>query len=59
MRRILHILTGSSDELAGKIVKLQLESGAYEVVTADLTAPSPDYDELVREIFNSDSVEVW
>jgi hypothetical protein len=59
MRRILHILTGSNDELPQKIITIQQADRDYEVIVAELNGPSPDYDALLREIFKADSIELW
>jgi hypothetical protein len=59
MRKILHILTREQDDLAQAIVADHQKNPAVQVQTVDLTAPNPDYAELVRKIFESDSVQVW
>ena len=59
MRQILHILTQPDDPLAAWIISTQRHQADQQVHVVDLTEPEPDYRALVREIFNSDSIEVW
>jgi hypothetical protein len=59
MQRILHILTGKDDPLAGEIVVEQRQRGEAKVEIFDLRQPQPDYERLLKEIFEADSVHVW
>ena len=59
MALILHIITQPSDSLAEKVMEEQRRLPDCAVRVIDLTAPSADYRELLREIFDADSVEVW
>jgi hypothetical protein len=59
MRRVLHILTRPDDALARQIIALQGSRAENEIAVADLTGPSPDYNELLEKIFAADAVETW
>jgi len=60
MRRHLHILTRAEDRLAQAIVEQQRQAQVgHEVVVIDLTAPKPDYERLLDEVFAADSVATW
>lgn len=59
MRQILHILTKKNDALAKTIREQQDGAARQTIETIDLTQPNPDYNELVRKIFDADSIEVW
>jgi hypothetical protein len=59
MRHVLHILTKKNDALAKTISEQQENLARQTIETVDLTQPKPDYDELVRKIFDADSIEVW
>lgn len=59
MRRVLHIITKKDDAFARTVVEQQAATKNQTVEAVDLTQPKPDYDELVRKIFEADSIEVW
>ncbi len=62
MKRILHILTNSadnSDAVAATVIEKQRAEAELEVVVVDVTAGEPDYRDVVHQIFNADSIEVW
>jgi len=59
MRKILHLLTRPADSLASDVIVLQRDQPQVEVTVVDLTAPQPDYAQVLEEIFKADSVEVW
>lgn len=60
MRHVLHIMTKKNDALARLVVEQQQDGAAKQTVEMiDLTQPNPDYNELVKKIFESDSIEVW
>lgn len=59
VQTILHILTKPEDALAREIIALQQGGNKESVRVADLTGPAPDYEALVREIFEADAVTVW
>lgn len=59
MRAILHILTKPEDVLAKEIIARQKTSGETKVNVVDLSASAPDYEAVVRKVFDSDSVQVW
>jgi hypothetical protein len=57
MRRVLHILIRTDEALAGELAARQ--EGADKVEKVDLTAPEPDYKDLLERIFKAESVECW
>lgn len=57
--RHLHILTKADDALARNVIEAQKASSHKKIEIVDLTQAKPNYDELVRKIFDADSVEVW
>ena len=59
MPRVLHVLTQADDTLAQGVISHQQAAGDWEVLVADLTAPNPDYQALLEQVFAADSVEVW
>jgi hypothetical protein len=59
VKRILHILTNENDAVADRLISEQQGQTGHEVVTANLTAATPDYAQLLEEIFAADSVAVW
>jgi len=59
MRRILHILTRTNDSLSRQIISTQRREPDQQVEIADLTISTPDYQQLLNEIFRADSIEVW
>ena len=59
MRKMLHILTQPEDKLAAKIIEQQGTQPDCRVEVVDLSAPEPDYDDLLVKIFAADSVAVW
>ena len=59
MALILHVLTQPPDSLVEKVMEEQRRFPGCALRVIDLTVPSPDYRELLREIFAADSVEVW
>lgn len=58
MSRLLHILV-RGDEVALDVVARQRLAAGNEVVVVDLREAEPDYEALVTEIFEADSVAVW
>jgi len=59
MTRILHILTRPDDALARNIVEFQRELPENEVMETDLTRGEVDYQKLLEDIFDADSIQVW
>ncbi len=59
MPKQLHILTGPKDELVDRLLRVQQSQPNSEVVVVDLTAPEPDYEALVRKVFEADSIATW
>ena len=59
MRAILHILTKPVETWAGEIIARQKTSAETKVDVVDLSAGAPDYEAVVRKVFDSDSVQVW
>jgi len=59
MKKVLHILTKSSDTLAREIISQERAGAAGEVETVDLTSGAPDYADLLQKVFSADSVAVW
>lgn len=59
MKTILHILTAEPDAFVADLMSRQrvLPDCAIEVV--DLTVSSPDYRELLDQIFHADSIVTW
>jgi hypothetical protein len=59
MQTVLHILTRKEDSLAQTLIEEQQQQSGVTVRTFDLTQPQPDYERLLEEIFQADSVQVW
>jgi hypothetical protein len=59
MRAILHILTRPEDVWAGEIIARQKTNAESNVEVVDLNAGPPDYQAVVRKVFQADSVQVW
>jgi len=59
MRHILHILTSQPDAALSEVLAHQAELPEHQVRRIDLTQPSPDYHQLLEEIFAADSVQVY
>jgi hypothetical protein len=59
MPKLLHILTRPKDELFNRLLQVQESQPNFEVVVVDLTAPEPDYEALVRKVFEADSIATW
>lgn len=59
MANILHIITGSDDELAQEVIARQRASSENQVVTTDLAGAEVDYRRLLEDIFKADSIQVW
>jgi hypothetical protein len=58
MSRLLHILV-QGDEVALDVMAGQRLEAGNEVMVVDLRGAEPDYEALVSEIFEADSVAVW
>jgi hypothetical protein len=59
MPRILHILTQTPDGWIQSIIRAQQTTPDIDVQVADLTCPDADYDQLLDEIFEADTISVW
>lgn len=59
MRRCLHLLTRPTDSLVDQILSRQKEIPDTEVIVIDLTVPGVDYIEVVRLVFECESVATW
>jgi hypothetical protein len=59
MRLILHIVTRPGDALAAEVVTRQQQQTELAIRMIDLTKSQPDYDQLLNQIFEADSVQVW
>jgi hypothetical protein len=59
MRTVLHIVTKPNDEFAAEIIEHEKSLPNQKLTTVDLTEGKPDYNELVRQIFTADSIQVW
>ena len=59
MRQILIIITRKDDPLTAEMLRLQSRQPDCAVEVADLTVPEVDYEALLEQIFNADSVQVW
>jgi hypothetical protein len=59
MRILLHILTQPEDDLGHQVIGHQLSDPENEVRIYDLTQPDPNYDELLRQIFQADGILLW
>jgi hypothetical protein len=59
MRHLLHIVTTKNDTLAQAIQDEQTNASEMQVEAVDLTLANPNYADLVRKIFEADSIAVW
>ena len=59
MPQVLHILSHPEAPLTREIIAEQCQLPDTRVVIMDLTVESPDYEELLVQIFAADSVAVW
>jgi hypothetical protein len=59
VKTILHIITSKEDALPAEIIRLQGGLPECPVESVNLTEANPDYAQLVRRIFATDSVAVW
>ena len=59
MQTVLHILTRADDELATEVIRRQEANPQVRLKVSNLTTDSPDYSQLLEDIFTADSVEVW
>jgi len=58
MAKILHLLTRPEDALAAEMITRQKAAG-HAVDIVNLTVESPDYREVVKKIFQAESVDTW
>lgn len=59
MTSILHIVTRANDQIAAEVAREQERRNDVQVRTADLTRGAVDYQKLLRDIFEADSIHVW
>ncbi len=59
MRRILHVRTSTSADLARQVAQSQKDNPEVDIRVVELTDSEPDYAALVREIFQADAIHVW
>ena len=59
MRRVLCITTSHSDGIAEVVISAEKAQPECAVQTVDLAVPNPDYDRLLDEILQADSIQVW
>jgi hypothetical protein len=59
VRTVLHILTEPVDVLAEAVLQQQRIEGTLVLRTFDLSKPSPNYDDLLTEVFDAEQVHVW
>ena len=59
MKKILHIRTKRDDPLAATTIAEQQKQTEVTIQTFDLTQPKPDYDDLLKKIFEADAVHIW
>ncbi len=65
MRKILHLIPDPDDCLASEIIEEQRHlkddtaSGVSEIVVFELYRSDVNYYELVDQIFEADSIQVW
>ena len=59
MHEVLHILSHPETPLVREIIAEQGRLPDTRVVIIDLTVESPDYEELLVQIFAADSGAVW
>ena len=59
-RKILHILIRSGGPMEEELIARQQSKHDLEVQTIELSLePIPDYQSILHQIFESDSVSVW
>lgn len=59
MRSVLFILASEDQSLPRELARRRPEQEKHRLAIFDLTAPGPDYEELLKRIFAADSIEVW
>jgi hypothetical protein len=59
MKKILHVITKTDDELAQAVIAADRESGAAVEVIRAGPADAVDYERLLNAIFAADSVQSW
>jgi len=60
MPKTLHILTRPDDAVADEVISRQeAMKNKPEICRFDLTAEKPDYERLLNEIFEANSVQMW
>jgi hypothetical protein len=59
MHRVLHILTRPEYDFPEELASQQRSVVVETVEAVDLTRPAPDYKDLLRKIFEADSIECW
>ncbi len=59
MPRILHILTQPAEPIIEQLIHNQKASPTNEVVVVSLDEENPDYQQLLHEVFQSDSIQCW
>jgi hypothetical protein len=59
MTRVLHILNQPPDDFVRDLIARQQSLPDTQVRVIDLTSTTPDYPELVRAVFEADSVASW
>lgn len=59
MRSVLLILTSEDQSLPRELARRWPEQEKHRLAIVDLTAPGPDYEELLKSIFAADSIQVW
>lgn len=58
-RRCLHLLTGPQETWVSQVIEEQRKAGHAEIIEFDLAHPDVDYDDVLEQIFRSDSISVW
>jgi hypothetical protein len=56
MADILHLLTRPDDAFAAEMMARQKAAG-HDVAAVDLTVAEPDYQDIVKKIFQADSIQ--
>ncbi len=59
MTRILHILTQPAEPVIEQLIHDQKASPGNKVVVVSLEQEAPDYQQLLHEVFQSDSIQCW
>ena len=59
MRRVLVLLTQSMDPLNDVVTQAQTLLPGHAVEIVDLTQGEPDYQRVLKAVFDADSVQVW